>query len=138
MNLDGMPQVDDIQIISLEQLCVSIIIYKTLSMSYNMFDISLDFLYHMNMNTKTITFTQDNTKRISIREYIRNYKVYNNEVKLTGERIIITNQDNDEVVLSPAQSATKKRKWTFEDLEKGFFNAGKNTSKNIDKIVYGI
>lgn len=90
------------------------------------------------MNTKTITFTQDNIKRISIREYIRNYKVYNNEVKLTGERIIITNQDNDEVVLSPAQSATKKRKWTFEDLEKGFFNAGKNTSKNIDKIVYGI
>ncbi len=90
------------------------------------------------MNTKTITFTQDNIKRISIREYIRNYKMYNNEVKLTGERIIITNQDNDEVVLLPVENKPNKRRFTLKDLEKGFFHGGKNLSKNIDKIVYGI
>jgi hypothetical protein len=32
----------------------------------------------------------------------------------------------------------KCKKWSFKDLEKGFFHGGKNTSKNIDKIVYGI
>jgi hypothetical protein len=90
------------------------------------------------MNTKTITFTQDNVKRISIREYIRNYKVYNNEVKLTGERIIITNQDNDEVVLSPADDKKNKREFTMDDFKPLFFKGGKNLSKNIDKIVYGI
>lgn len=90
------------------------------------------------MKTKTITFAQDNTKRISIREYIRNYKMYNNEVKLTGERIIITNQDNDEVVLSPADNKEGKRRFTMKDFEGCFFKGGKNLSKNIDKIVYGI
>ena len=90
------------------------------------------------MKTKTITFTQDNTKRISIREYIRNYKMYNNEIKLTGERIIITNQDNDEVVLSPADNKEGKRRFTMKDFEGCFFKGGKNLSKNIDKIVYGI
>ena len=90
------------------------------------------------MKTKTITFTQDNIKRISIREYIRNYKMYNNEVKLTGERIIITNQDSDEVVLSPADNKEGKRRFTMKDFEGCFFKGGKNLSKNIDKIVYGI
>lgn len=90
------------------------------------------------MNTKTIKFTQDNVKRISIREYIRNYKIYNNEVKLTGERIIITNQDNDEVVLSPADNKKNKRRFTMDDFKPLFFKGGKNLSKNIDKIVYGI
>jgi hypothetical protein len=90
------------------------------------------------MKTKTLTFTQDTTKRISIREYIRNYKQYNSEVKLTGGKIIITNQDNDEVVLSPADTKDGKRRFTTKDLEKGFFHGGKNLSKNIDKIVYGI
>lgn len=103
-----------------------------------MFDILPTILYNKPMKTKTLTFTQDTTKRISIREYLRNYKQYNNEIKLTGENIIITSQDNDEVVLSPVDTTPKKRKWTFEELEKGFFNAGKDTSKNIDKIVYGI
>lgn len=32
----------------------------------------------------------------------------------------------------------KPKKWTFENLEKGFFSAGKNTSRDIDKIVYGL
>jgi hypothetical protein len=90
------------------------------------------------MKTKTLTFTQDTTKRISIREYLRNYKQYNTEIKLTGKNIIITNQDNDEVVLSPAPTTNKKRKWSIEDFEGCFFKGGKNLSKNVDKIVYGI
>ena len=32
----------------------------------------------------------------------------------------------------------KAKKWTFEDLEKGFFSAGKYASRDIDKIVYGL
>jgi hypothetical protein len=90
------------------------------------------------MKIKTSTITQDTIKRISIREYIRNYKKYNNEVKLTGKNIIITNQGDDEVVLSPANNVDKKRKWSIEDFEGCFFKGGKNLSKNIDKIVYGI
>jgi hypothetical protein len=103
-----------------------------------MFDNLPHFPYNTPMNTKTLTFTQDNTKRISIREYLRNYKKYNNEIKLTGQNIIITNQDADEVVLSPAENKEGKRRFTVRDLEKGFFHGGKNLSKNIDKIVYGI
>lgn len=90
------------------------------------------------MKTKTLTFTQDTTKRISIREYLRNYKKYNSEVKLTGKNIIITNQGGDEVLLSTAPSTKEKKVWTMKELEKGFFHGGKNLSKNIDKIVYGI
>jgi hypothetical protein len=107
-------------------------------MSYKMFDILLTILYNKPMKTKTLTFTQDTTKRISIREYLRNYKQYNSEVKLTGKNIIITNQDNDEVVLSPAPKIKTLRSWTIKDFEKGFFKGPKNLSKNVDKIVYGI
>lgn len=107
-------------------------------MSYKMFDNNPYFPYNTPMNTKTLTFTQDNTKRISIREYLRNYKKYNNEIKLTGQNIIITNQDTDEVVLSPAPRTEEKRVWTVKDFEGCFFKGGKNLSKNIDKIVYGI
>lgn len=32
----------------------------------------------------------------------------------------------------------KIKKWTFKDLEKGFFSAGKHTSRDVDKIVYGL
>lgn len=107
-------------------------------MSYKLFDNHASILYNTHMKAKTLTFTQDTTKRISIREYLRNYKAYNSEIKLTGENIIITNQDNDEVLLSPAPSIKEKKVWTMKDLEKGFFHGGKNLSKNIDKIVYGI
>lgn len=103
-----------------------------------MFDNYTPILYNTHMKTKTLTFTQDTTKRISIREYLRNYKKYNSEIKLTGKNIIITNQDTDEVVLSPADNMSKKRKWSIEDFEGCFFKGGKNLSKNIDKIVYGI
>jgi hypothetical protein len=90
------------------------------------------------MKAKTLTFKQDTAKRISIREYLRNYKKYNSEINLTGQKIIITNQGDDEVVLSPADTKDGKRRFTVKDLEKGFFHGGKNLSKNIDKIVYGI
>lgn len=103
-----------------------------------MFDNTQAILYNNPMKAKTLTLTQDTTKRISIREYIRNYKKYNSEVKLTGKKIIITNQGGDEVVLSPADNMSKKRKWSIEDFEGCFFKGGKNLSKNIDKIVYGI
>lgn len=87
----------------------------------------------------TTTFTpKDNIKRISIREYIRNYKQYNSEVKLTNSSIIITNQENDEVILSPIINTNQKRKWTVDDFKDCFFKGDKNLSKNIDKIVYGI
>ncbi len=107
-------------------------------MSYKMFDNLPTILYNKHMKAKTLTFIQDTTKRISIREYLRNYKAYNKEINLTGENIIITNQDNDEVLLSPAPVVIKKRKWTIKDFEKGFFKGPKNLSKNVDKIVYGI
>lgn len=107
-------------------------------MSYKLFDNLPTILYNTHMKAKTLTFIQDTTKRISIREYLRNYKAYNKEVNLTGEKIIITNQDNDEVVLSPVDTSPKKRKWTIEDFEGCFFKGGKNLSKNVDKIVYGI
>lgn len=103
-----------------------------------MFDNLPPILYNNHMKAKTLTFTQDTVKRISIREYLRNYKKYNSEVKLTGKNIIITNQGGDEVVLSPADNMSKKRKWSIEDFESCFFKGGKNLSKNIDKIVYGI
>lgn len=32
----------------------------------------------------------------------------------------------------------KAKKWSMKDFEKGFFKVGKNLSKNIDKIVYGL
>ena len=32
----------------------------------------------------------------------------------------------------------KCKKWTIKDFEPYFFKGGKNLSKNIDKIVYGI
>lgn len=107
-------------------------------MSYILFDNTPPILYNTNMKTKTSIITEETTKRISIREYIRNYKKYNSEIKLTGKNIIITNQGGDEVVLSPADNTSKKRKWSIEDFEGCFFKGGKNLSKNIDKIVYGI
>jgi hypothetical protein len=58
-------------------------------------------------------------------------------VNETKEAIIITNQDTDVVVIGPALN--KKRRWTFKEIrEKLTFKGGKNLSKNIDKIVYGI
>lgn len=84
----------------------------------------------------TSPFLPDQSKRISIREYIRNYKIYNEDVCSTGTDIIITNQDEDVVRITPAKS---KKKWTIEDFKKmRFKGGGKNLSKDIDKIVYGV
>jgi hypothetical protein len=115
-------------------------------MSYNMFDIPYHPCYTYRMITKTkketaiktLNFTDETVlQRITIREYLRNYKKYNNMVNETKEAIIITNQDTDVVVIGPALN--KKRRWTFKEIrEKLTFKGGKNLSKNIDKIVYGI
>jgi hypothetical protein len=107
-------------------------------MSYKMFDNFSPVLYNTHMKTKTSTITEDSTKRISIREYIRNYKKYNNEIKLTGKNIIVTNQGGDEITLSPVPKIKTLRKWTIKDFEKGFFKGPKNLSQNVDEIVYGI
>lgn len=87
---------------------------------------------------KTLNFVaKDTATRISIREYLRNYKKYNEMVNATGEKIIITNQDEDVVVLMPVE--TRKKLRTFEEIrQKLTFKGGKNLSKNIDKIVYGL
>jgi hypothetical protein len=86
---------------------------------------------------KVLDFSSEKSpERITIREYLRNYKKYNDMVNETRESIIITNQYEDNILLSPIQ---KKRKWTFEEIRKELtFKGGKNLSKNIDKIVYGI
>ncbi len=75
-------------------------------------------------------------KRISMREYIRHYTDIHEEVNENNQKVVITHQDKDMIMISPMQS--KKRKWTFEDLKEIRFKGPKNLSKNIDKIVYGI
>lgn len=92
----------------------------------------------MKAKTKTLPpFVVDTTKRVSIREYLRNYRTYNEQINHTGEKIIITNQDIEIVAIVPIKTA--KKRWTFEDLKKGMFKGGDpNMSNNIDEIVYGI
>lgn len=74
--------------------------------------------------------------RVPMREYIRNYKKYNDMVNETKENIIITNQDVDTIMLAPV--IHKKKRWTDKDFDAMRFNGGKNLSRDIDKIVYGI
>lgn len=96
------------------------------------------------MKTKTIPriITLDDTDgaeliRVPIRQYMRNYKKYNDMIKETKQSIIITNQEDDIVVISPVKK--KVGKISFEQLRKELtFKGGKDLSKNIDKIVYGI
>lgn len=78
----------------------------------------------------------DTATRVPIREYVRNYKLYNEQVNQSGESIIITNQDTDVVSLNPVKS--QKRLWTEKDFEKMRFDGGPDLSNNIDEIVYGI
>ncbi len=90
------------------------------------------------MKTKTKKlppFIPDNTPRISIREYIRNYKTYNDLVNSTGKEAIITNQDEDVVRITPI---TPAKKWTIKDFEGMFFQGEPDLSSKIDEIAYGI
>lgn len=85
---------------------------------------------------KLPTFIPDTTKRVSIREYLRHYVSYNNEINETGKKIMITNQDKDLVLISPA---VERKVWTVEEFRKMITPGGDpNMSKDIDKIVYGI
>lgn len=85
---------------------------------------------------KLPTFIKDNIKRVSIREYLRHYTSYNDEINETGKKIMITSQDKDLVLISPA---VERKIWTLEDLRKMQFDGGDpNMSNDIDKIVYGI
>ena len=75
--------------------------------------------------------------RITIREYLRNYKKYNDMVNETKEKIVVTNQDTDTIILSPVE--VKKRKWSITEIrEKLTFSSDPNLSSKIDEIVYGI
>ena len=57
-------------------------------------------------------------------------------VNETKESIIITNQEDDVVMINPIKK--KVGKISFEQLRKEIsFKGGKNLSNNIDKIVYG-
>lgn len=86
---------------------------------------------------KVLNFSEEGVpQRITIREYLRNYKKYNDMVNETREKIIVTNQDVDAVILSPVPN--KKRLWTEKDFKAMRFKGGKNLSKDIDKIVYGL
>lgn len=91
------------------------------------------------MKTKTKKlplFIPDGITRISIREYIRNYKTYNDLVNSTGKEAIITNQDEDVVRITPI---TPAKKWTIEDL-RSMITTGEDPelSNKIDEIAYGI
>ncbi len=64
---------------------------------------------------KLPTFIKDTFKRVSIREYLRHYKSYNEDVNNTNKDIIITNQDEDIVRITPVHP---KKKPTFADLDR--------------------
>jgi hypothetical protein len=72
---------------------------------------------------------------ISVREYMRNNVKYNNLV-LSGRAFVLTNRNQEIGTFIP--QLEKKKKYGLADLMKLRFKGGKNLSKNIDKIVYGI
>lgn len=86
---------------------------------------------------KTLSFaTMDEVKRVPIREYLRHYKAFNEEINQTGEKIIITNQDEDTVMILPIK--VKKRLWSIEEIrQKLTFSSDPDLSSKIDEIVYG-
>lgn len=106
-------------------------------MSDKLFD-TLDILvYHTDMNTKNKEDVNGDELRVSIREYIRNYKKYNNIVKSTGQIIVITSNKKDDVELILRDRPEQKR-YTFDDFKNLTFKGGKYLSRDVDKIVYGI
>ena len=79
------------------------------------------------------------TERISMREYLRNSAKYNRLVK-NGKIFVVTNQSEDQIVLSKAETV-KPKKYTMEDILNFRFSSGEKNlsdSREIDKIVYGL
>jgi hypothetical protein len=87
-------------------------------------------------NFQTILNIDENTERISMREYLRNSAKYNRLVK-NGRVFVVTNQNQDEIVLSKADTK-KEKKYTMEDILNFRFRGPTDLSENIDEIVYGI
>ena len=76
----------------------------------------------------------------SVREYMRNFKLYNQKV-MDGATFIITKNDQDQVVLSTPISKQKK-KYSMKDLFtlklSRDVDGDPYVSEKIDQIVYGI
>jgi hypothetical protein len=75
--------------------------------------------------------------RISVREYMRNFKLYNEKV-MNGASFIIAKNDVDQVMLSVPPS---EKKYTLKDIFKIKPYTGKvdpHLCEHIDSIVYGI
>lgn len=73
--------------------------------------------------------------KISVREYMRNFKLYNEKV-MQGESFIVAKNDEDQILISPAP----KKKYCFVDIFKikKFKGGDPYLSEKIDQIVYGI
>ncbi len=92
---------------------------------------------------KTIDFDTEVTvdiPRISVREYMRNFKLYNEKV-MNGASFIIAKNDADQVLISPPP-ATKEKKYCMKDLFSlklvKFKSGDPHLSEKVDQIVYGI
>lgn len=73
--------------------------------------------------------------KISVREYMRNFKLYNEKV-MQGESFIIAKNNEDQILISPAP----KKKYCFADIFniKKFKGGDPYLSEKVDQIVYGI
>ena len=81
------------------------------------------------MNTKTPT-------TINMREFLRNTKKIKEAVS-AGEEFHVYDRSKLAFVVTLPRITTNKKKYTFADLEKFRFKGSKNSSQDIDAIVYG-
>lgn len=75
--------------------------------------------------------------KISVREYMRNFKLYNEKV-MNGATFIIAKNDQDQVMLS---MPPVKKKYSLKDIFKIKLYTGAvdpYLSEKVDQIVYGI
>ena len=90
-------------------------------------------------NKPHIELTADIPK-ISVREYMRNFKLYNDKV-MNGATFIIAKNDQEQVMLSTPISKQKK-KYSMKDLFtlklSKDIDGDPHVSEKIDQIVYGI
>jgi hypothetical protein len=107
-------------------------------------------LYHMTKTTiktkiqsKIMDFginSSDSIPKISVREYMRNFKVYNQKVA-DGATFIIAKNDEEQVMLSTPPEKNKKKftlkDWLTLDIPKDI-DIDPYVSENIDKIAYGL
>lgn len=73
---------------------------------------------------------------IGVREFQRDFASVTAAVE-RGQSFIVVRHAKPIARLVPVEDE-KKRKYTLKDLETLRFSGGKNLSKEIDKIVYGV